>query len=359
MSRLSAFQERMRKEKVEAVLVSSEINQRYLSGFSYTDGYFLVTRQEAMLITDFRYTEAATAAVDPKEITVLQPDGKMLKEVGKLLKKRGIARVAVEEEEVSITLFDKMKEELGNAVVPVCGASKLLLEQREVKLPEEILAMEKAQAVTDSAFTHILGYITPDKTEREVALELEFFMRSHGAEALAFDTIAVSGDASSLPHGVPRDVKIKKGFFTLDFGAKVDGYCSDMTRTIVIGKADAEMKRLYETVLKAQTTALEQLHAGMTGYEADKIARDIIYGAGYEGCFGHSLGHGVGMFIHEEPRLSASAKTKKLVPGNVVTVEPGIYKAGQYGCRIEDMVAILDNGSIHNFTHSDKRLIEL
>ena len=202
--------------------------------------------------------------------------------------------------------------------------------------------------------------ITPDRTEIEVALELEFFMRAHGSEGTAFETIAVSGTNSSRPHGTPRDVKLEKGFFTMDFGARVDGYCSDMTRTVVIGKADEEMKRLYNTVLLAQTSAIDALRAGMKCFDADKVARDIIENAGYKGCFGHSLGHGVGLFIHETPRLSpASAESELLLPGHVVTVEPGIYIEGKYGCRIEDMVTVLADGTIHDFTQSPKELIEL
>lgn len=221
--------------------------------------------------------------------------------------------------------------------------------------------MKRAQDIADAAFTHILGYINPDRTEIDVALELEFFMRSHGAEAEAFQTIAVSGSASSKPHGVPRPVKLEKGFLTMDFGARYKGYCSDMTRTVVIGKADAEMKRLYNTVLKAQLTVIEALEAGERGCRRlDGIARDIIDGTeGYTSAFGHSLGHGVGMYIHENPRLSkAAAEDAVLKVGQVFTDEPGIYLSGKYGCRIEDMLTLTESGLL-NFAHSPKELIEL
>ena len=214
--------------------------------------------------------------------------------------------------------------------------------------------------ITDAAFEHILTVLHPNMTEIEVALELEFFMRKMGSEGIAFDTIAVSGSMSARPHGEPRPVKLEKGFLTMDYGARVDGYCSDMTRTVVLGKADAEIKKVYDTVLLAQTTAIDALQAGLGCRAADKIARDIIDGAGYEGCFGHSLGHGVGLYIHENPRLSFGAgENDVLQPGHVVTAEPGIYIEGKYGCRIEDMIGIKADGTAHDFTHSRKDMIEL
>ena len=172
-------------------------------------------------------------------------------------------------------------------------------------------------------------------------------------------SIAVSGSASSLPHGVPRDRVLEKGFLTMDFGARCKNYCADMTRTVVIGKADNEMKRLYRTVLAAQEAALDYVGGGLFCSAVDKVARDIIDHAGYEGCFGHGLGHGVGRYIHEAPRVSFVAPEDKLLePGQVITVEPGIYIAGKYGCRIEDMVAITEDGC-RNFAHRPKELIEM
>jgi Xaa-Pro aminopeptidase len=185
-------------------------------------------------------------------------------------------------------------------------------------------------------------------------------MRRHGAEGVAFNTIAVSGAASSLPHGVPSDTKLRHGFLTMDFGAKYDGYCSDMTRTVVIGKADEDMKKVYNTVLSAQLAALDFIREGVSCLDADSTARNIIREAGFGACFGHSLGHGVGLFIHEAPNLSQRADEKSVLKrGNVVTVEPGIYIEGKYGCRIEDMIGIDLDGSVRNFTKSPKALIEI
>ncbi|MBE6558190.1 MAG: aminopeptidase P family protein [Ruminococcaceae bacterium] len=359
MSHIKNLQAAMKEKGTEAILVSSEINQRYLSNFAYTDGFMLILPDEALLLTDFRYIEAAKAVVDQSECQVIMPDTRMLAYVKKLLEDKKITTLTFEESEASYSLYNRLCDTFEGVEV-VAGGSAMIEKLRLFKDAEEIKAMTKAQAITDAAFAHILDFINPDRTELEVALELEFFMRAHGSEGTAFETIAVSGSNSSRPHGVPRDVKLEKGFFTMDFGARFDGYCSDMTRTVVIGKADDEMKRLYNTVLEAQTAALTSLHAGMLCRDADKVARDIIDNAGYKGCFGHSLGHGVGLFIHENPRLAGMVpETEILRPGHVVTVEPGIYIEGKYGCRIEDMVVVLENGSIHDFTQSPKELIEL
>lgn len=353
------LQQRLTDRGVEAVLLSDKLNQRYVSGFDFDDGTVLVTRKNAYLLTDFRYTEAAKAQCGGT-MTVLAPEQGHLACVRGILEDEGIRRLLIEERKLSLAGFETVCAKLPGVTV-AGGASALLDELRAVKDEEELAAMAKAQAITDAAFAHILNFIQPDRmTETEVALELEFFMRRNGAEAAAFDTIAVSGSASSRPHGVPENRKLEKGFLTMDFGARVDGYDADMTRTVVLGKADADMKKLYRTVLTAQKAALAEVREGASCHGLDKIARDIIHGAGYEGCFGHSLGHGVGLFIHEDPRLSPrSAPSEVLVRGNVVTVEPGIYLEGVYGCRIEDMVAIRPDGSMIDFTRSPKELIEL
>lgn len=356
MTHLERLRKEMKKNGFDAVVVSSEINQRYLGGFNYTDGLIVVTESRAALLTDFRYIEAANASPAAKEFEILMPDKRMSAAAYEVM--AGSKRVAVEEATLSLYGYENFRNVFAGMEV-VGGASAMIDGLREFKDAGEIEKMKAAQAITDAAFTHIVDFIRPDMTERQVALEIEFFMRSKGAECVAFDTIAVSGSASSMPHGVPRDVKLEKGFLTMDFGARYDGYCSDMTRTVVIGKADDDIRRLYNTVLEAQTTALAAAGPGESCARMDKIARDIIDGAGYVGAFGHSLGHGVGMYIHEEPRLSSRVPADKLLtPGQVVTFEPGIYLSGKYGCRIEDMVAITENG-IMDFTKSPKDLIEI
>ena len=360
MTQLKRLQGIMNEKGVESILLSSTLNQRYITSFNFDDGYVLVFKNKAYVLTDFRYIEAANNEVNHEDFEILTPKGGHLKCVARLALENGVKTVLVEESSLSLEYLSYFEKAAEGNVNYVSGASAILTDMRMVKTPEELENMAQAQRITDEAFTHIIKFIRPDMTEIDVALEIEFFMRKNGAERTSFDTIAVSGTASSMPHGVPRNVKLERGFLTMDFGCVYNGYCSDMTRTVVLGKADDEVKKVYYTVLEAQTKALEAAANGERGcYRLDEIARDIINGAGYEGKFGHSLGHGVGMFIHESPRLAPGMdRGARLVTGNVVTFEPGIYISGKYGCRIEDMAAITDDG-IRNFTKSPKELIEL
>ncbi len=359
MSHLSNFRAALAEKGYDAAIISDHVNQRYLSEFSFEDGLVLVTKEASYLITDFRYVEAAKAQASA-ELTVLTPTGGQLPCVAGLLTDHTCRTVAIEEQSLSCASFDRYCELLKDFDVKK-GASAILSKLREKKDEGELAVIERAQEITDATFAHILEWIKPDMTELEVALEIEFYMRRMGAETVAFDTIAVSGTNSSRPHGVPRNVKLEKGFLTMDFGARVDGYCADMTRTVVLGRADAELKALYNTVLAAQKAALEAAAEGVSCASLDRIARDIIDAVpAYKGAFGHSLGHGVGMLVHENPRLSSMAKPEsRLERGHVVTFEPGIYLEGKYGCRIEDMACIRPDGSFYDFTKSTKELIEL
>ncbi len=359
MSHLSIFRNHLREAGFSAAIISDKLNQLYLTGFDFDDGLVLVTDTSAHLLTDFRYTEAAKAQAS-RDFEILTPEQGHLACIRGILEDAGINKAAIEEAALSYADFLRYRERLSGITLET-GASAILEAQRQTKDDEELACMARAQAITDAAFSHILKVITPSMTEIDIALELEFFMRRQGADGLAFNTIAVSGSASSLPHGVPRACKLEKGFLTMDFGARVDGYCSDMTRTVVIGRADAEIKKLYNTVLSAQLAALDAAKEGASCAGLDKIARDIIDADDcYKGTFGHSLGHGVGLLVHENPRLSSRASANEcLQRGNVVTFEPGIYLEGKYGCRIEDMVAIRPDGTVYNFTKSTKELIEL
>ena len=359
MSRLSNFKDALAGAGFDAAIVSDHINQRYLSEFPFEDGLVLVTKEKSYLLTDFRYVEAAKAQASA-ELTVLTPEQGLLVCAAGLLSDHGCKTVAIEEHSLSCAAFDSYCEKLKEFEVKK-GASAILSALREKKDEGELAIIERAQQITDATFAHILEWIKPDMTEIEVALEIEFYMRKLGAETVAFDTIAVSGTNSSRPHGVPRRVKLEKGFLTMDFGARVDGYCADMTRTVVLGKADAELKKLYNTVLNAQQAALAAAAEGVSCASLDRVARDIIDAVPeYAGAFGHSLGHGVGMLVHENPRLSSRVNPEsRLERGHVVTFEPGIYLEGKYGCRIEDMACIRPDGSFYDFTKSTKELIEL
>lgn len=355
MTKLEKLRELMKKEKVDSVIILDELNQRYLSDFAFTDGFLLITEGVAYLVTDFRYYEMALSNAD-KGFEVVMPKNRA-EFIDDALKKSCAKVVGLEASFVSYADYSGYVERY--PYVNFVNINDMLNSMRRIKSADEILRMQRAQDITDKAFSHILSVITPEMTEIDVAVELEYAMRKNGADGFAFETIAVSGDASSLPHGTPRNVKLKKGFLTMDFGAKLNGYCSDMTRTVVIGKADTRMKKLYNTVLEAQTSAIDFLKAGVDCGEADKVARDIIYShAEYAGAFGHSLGHSIGLFVHETPGLSPKSFGITLEAGQVTSVEPGIYLFGEYGCRIEDMVAIEENG-VYNFTHSTKELIEI
>ena len=353
--RLTKLRKKMTELELDAVIVLDELNQHYLSEFAFTDGLLFITKNTAYLITDFRYYEMALNKAN-KSFEIVMPENR--KEIiEKIISEEEIKTIGFEGNFVSYNTYRTYCD-----TYPACNFINIgdaIEVIRQIKSDDEIAKMQKAQDITDAALASLLKVITPEMTELDVAVELEYAMRKGGADSFAFETIAVSGDASALPHGTPRNVKLKPGFLTMDFGAKYDGYCADMTRTIVIGKADDEIRRLYNTVLKAQTEALNYLREGADCGEADKIARDIIDSIPeFKGAFGHSLGHSVGLFIHESPRLYSRGFGRKLNVGEILTVEPGIYLFGKYGCRIEDMVAITKDG-IHNFTHSPKELIEI
>ena len=338
---------------LDAIFVSNEINQHFLSGFDFTDGYLFITQTEAYLVTDFRYFEMAENRAYP-EFKVVMPEARR-EFLTKLIYENGVKILGFEGSFLPYAEYRHYVEKYPD--VEFVDIKTTIEDMRYIKTPEQIAKMQRAQDITDKAFSQLLSVINTDMTEIEVAAELEYAMRRNGADSAAFQTIAVTADASALPHGTPRNVKLRRGFLTMDFGAKVEGYCSDMTRTIVVGKADEDIKHLYNTVLSAQLAALDFLKAGVDAAEADKVARDII-DKDYPGTFGHSLGHGVGLLIHEKPGLSRYYAGYKLRVGEIVTVEPGIYLYGKYGCRIEDMVAIEDGG-VYNFTHSTKELIEI
>ena len=353
-SKLAKFRREMDTAGIKAALITSQINQFYLTGFAFS-GYLMVFPAEAYIITDPRYSEAARGAVS-SDYTVVVPKESRVSIVRRLLSEKNIRQLAYENYELTCPAFAQLVESYPD--VEFLPLDTMLNRLREIKDKAELASIAAAQEIADAAFYHVLKIITPEMTETELAIEIEYFMRKKGAQEKSFDTVCVSGSASALPHGVPRAKRLERGFLTMDFGAKVNGYCSDMTRTVVVGRADKEMKRIYETVLSAQRAAIDAVKEGALCRVVDDAARSIIYNAGYNGCFGHGTGHGVGLEIHEMPRLSSLAGESRLLSGHVVTIEPGIYIEGKYGCRIEDMIAITPEGCL-NLTKSTKELIEL
>ena len=340
-----------------AALVFSEHNRLYLTGFPATDGAMLVTADDAALFMDFRYAEAARRVVTVCPVIEFSA---ISQAVIPWLKEHGIKKLHTETESFTLEEFshyNKIMQQVNGQALPDRLLDNCLREIRMIKTPEEVASIEKAQKITEEAFDYACSLIRPGKTEQEIAVEIEFFMRRKGAEKVSFDLIVVSGANGSLCHGVPSGKVIEEGdFVTMDTGCVVDGYMSDMTRTVAVGHVSEEQRRVYETVLAAQKAAIAAVRPGVRCCDVDKAARDIIE-KDYPGTFGHSTGHGVGVQIHEYPRFSKSDATLAR-PGMIVTVEPGIYLEGKFGVRIEDMVLVTEDGC-RDLTHSPKELIIL
>lgn len=345
----------LEEKKAEGILVTDPYSIRYLSGFSGGEGALLLTEGKQILITDSRYTEAAGRETDfqIEEESRERRRGQILKEQ---VKEQGIRSLGIEDGTITLREYRALQEDLAGVTFLPLGTA--LEELRAVKAPWELERIRRAEAIGDAAFARVLPLLKPGLTELEVAAELEYQMKLLGAEGLSFDTIVASGLNSSMPHAVPGEKKLEAGdFVTMDFGCRYRGYCSDMTRTVVLGKAGQRQKEIYETVRKAQEAALLVIRAGIRGKEADRAAREVIGEAGYGAFFGHSLGHSLGLFIHEQPSLSPVSE-KILLPGMVETVEPGIYVPGFGGVRIEDLVLVTETGC-ENLTSSPKEMIEL
>ena len=338
----------------EAFLVFDDADRFYLTGFDSSAGIVFITKEKAYFLTDFRYFEMAQRKVRHLETLMLE---KTYEQLNFLISQNGVELIYTECDKISVSRFSALKEKLSARISESNKTGELLSKLRAVKTKEEISFIKQAQDITDKTFEYILGKIDTGKTEKEIALDMEFFLRKSGSEGVSFDFIVISGKNTSLPHGVPTDKRIEKGdFVTMDFGAVFCGYRSDMTRTVCVGKADDEQKKVYDTVLKAQEIAFEHIRPSAKCLDVDKAARDYI-DRYYDGSFGHGLGHSVGIEIHESPCFNTRDETL-LEPGMVLTVEPGIYLAGKFGVRIEDMVVITENG-FENITKSPKELIEL
>lgn len=331
----------------EVILISSYPNIFYYSGFTSEDARLLITKEECYLFTDSRYTIQAKAEAEGFMVKDNSEFAKIIKNINKEI-------LCIEEESLTVSEFSALQKH-GLKPKPY---SKEIKGMRRVKEPDEIKKIAEAERLGDEAFLQVLKMIKPGKREDEIAAELEYFMRANGANKTSFDTICASGKRSAMPHGAASSKVIENGdFVTLDFGCVLDGYCSDMTRTVVVGKADEKQREIYSVVLEAQNTALELLADGVACREADRAAREVIKCAGYGENFTHSTGHSVGIEIHELPVLSAKSEDI-LTEGNVVTVEPGIYIEGFGGVRIED-VAVIKKDGYENLTSSPKELITI
>lgn len=321
---------------IEALIVMQPENRFYLSGFNGSAGMLLFTQAAAYLLTDFRYhTQAQQQAPD---YLVQKYEGNASSMVRTLLNEQGVKRLGFEGDNVTYQQYHDWQVKLsGTELVAVNGLVERL---RQVKDAGELSYIRQAANLTDAAFTHILDMIKPGVTELELALELEHFMRRQGAEKIAFDTIVASGPRSAFPHGVPGKRKLIPGdLVMLDFGAVYAGYCSDLTRTVVLGPLDKKQREIYNVVREAQAQALVAIKEGVAAGAIDQVARQVISESGFGAYFGHSLGHGVGLAVHENPALARNQEVV-LEAGMVVTVEPGVYLEGWGGIRIEDLVVV-------------------
>ncbi len=352
--RVEAIRRILAEHELDGLMVTKQQNWQYLSGFTGTNAVIIVTKDDNYLITDFRYLEQASK--EARGFHILKPFALFEDAVVEHVIKLGLKKLGFESDNLTYRTYSMYKEKLpGVELIPLQQVVETI---RRVKDRKEIKALRKAAGITDAAFNHILDFIKPGARESDLACEIEFFMRKNGAQKSAFDIITASGPRAALPHGVATDKKLALGeLVILDFGAVHAGYHADMTRTVVLGQPDRQQKEIYELVLEAQERAMKAIQPGIKCSAVDLIARDLITVRGYGPNFGHSLGHGVGLEIHEKPGFSPKEDTV-LEPGMVLTVEPGIYLSGWGGVRIEDLVLITAHGC-ELLSRSPKKLMAL
>ncbi|HZW67335.1 MAG TPA: Xaa-Pro peptidase family protein [Pseudogracilibacillus sp.] len=353
MSTVKNIRTYLKEKQLDGLLVTSPHNRRYTTGFTGSSGVVLITEADALLITDFRYIEQAER--EASGFDIIKHDASIVEEVKQQVNRMKVERLAFEAEHMTMAQYSDYSEKISCEFISTKG----VIEQfRMIKTTEEIAIIKQAAKIADDAFEHILSYIKPGVREIEIANELEYFMRKQGASESSFDTIVASGIRSSLPHGVASEKIIESGeLVTLDFGALYKGYCSDITRTVAVGKISDQLAEIYDVVLQAQLRCVKGIKPDMTGKEADDLTRDYITEKGYGDYFGHSTGHGIGLEVHEGPTL-APRSDLVLQENMVVTVEPGIYIPNVGGCRIEDDLVITESGN-ERLTLSSKELIQL
>ena len=339
---------------LDAMLVTSAAGERYAVGF-HGEGVALITGTDCWYFTDSRYIEAAAPLRGVAHVDCVGGGRGHLDLARQVMEEHGLEKVGFESDSMSVDSLSRYQQKLPCCLVE---AGDLIVGLRAAKDGEELAIMTRAQDITDRAFGQILDYIKPGMTERQVAARLVYDMMCMGAEKPSFDPIVAAGSNGSMPHAVPGDTVIEPGMFvTMDFGCVVDGYCSDMTRTVAVGRPTDEMERVYNTVLQAQRAGLAAARAGVEGRKVDAAARQVIEQAGYGAYFGHSLGHSLGLQVHESPNFSPMER-RVLPVGAVLSCEPGIYLPGRFGVRIEDVVVLEETGC-RNLTQSPKELIIL
>jgi Xaa-Pro aminopeptidase len=352
-NRLAKLRQKLTEKELDGIFISQPENRFYLSGFNGSAGYLFITTKNAILATDFRYIEQAKAQAPDYQI--FQITGKLEEWFPRLTGEINTKRLGFESGDVTFGFYEQLTEVLTKAgskvqLVPIEGLVESI---RTIKEPEEMALIAQAAAISDSAFAYVVNKIHIGMTEKEVAWEIEKFMREHDSQPVPFELIVAAGPNSALPHAKPSLHQIKAGeLVVIDIGAKVSGYASDLTRTICLGKPDDTFNKVYDTVLGAQLAVLALIKEGMTGEMADSLARTVIKEAGYAEAFGHALGHGVGLVPHEPPRLGPNS-TEVLTSGMVFTVEPGIYLPGWGGVRIEDLV-VIENGQLRVLSKAPK-----
>ncbi|MEE9520963.1 MAG: aminopeptidase P family protein [Dehalococcoidales bacterium] len=352
-NRLQRLRQRLAEKEIDAIFISQPENRRYFSGFDGSSGYLLITPQNAILATDFRYIEQAKLQAPDYEVFRVKGD------IGgwfpKLTAGLNLKKLGFEAGHITFSLYQQLSDILDKApshprLIPVDGLVESL---RAVKEPGEIELITKAVAISDAALKHIEGKIDVGMSEKEVAWEIEKFIRERGSETISCDIIVASGPNSALPHAKPSSRAIQSGEpVVIDMGARVGGYSSDLSRTICLGTPDETFSKVYDAVFGAQLAAMAAIKEGMTGDEADKTARTVVEQAGYGEAFGHALGHGIGLVPHELPRLGPNSGDK-LVSGMVFTIEPGIYLAGWGGVRIEDVI-VMEGGRVRVISKAKK-----
>jgi Xaa-Pro aminopeptidase len=350
--RINSLKKTLQENKLEAAVIFSTENRRYFADFPGSSGALIITQTNSILLTDFRYIDDAKSSSSSHYEVIQHPGGQLEQSVSELVKKMNLHKIGVEDS-LSSGSLKMLENQLPG--IEFSLIESYIMQIRMIKDESEINHIREGIRLCDLAFEHITTFIKAGMSEKEVGLELEYVMKKHGAEGIKENHVIASGERSSLPHGQATDRIIQDGdFVKMDFGAKVNGYYTDFTRTVVIGEPTEKQNKIYSIVSEALETSLKHVGPDKKCNELDEVGRSIIREAGYGDNFGHSLGHSLGLNIHEKPAMRSTDETI-LKPGMVITVEPGIYISGWGGVRIEDLVVIRENG-IENLTKSTKEL---